>query len=71
MIVSQSRSTGKTILQKALSFILEREMDYDFICNNLHEYENERQYCEDNCKDMRIECIMRFLSHYELKGQSK
>lgn len=69
MIVSQSRSGGKTMLKKALLFILEREKEDDFICTKLHDNENEMQYCKDNCQNMTIECIMRFLCHYELKGQ--
>ena len=71
IIQSQSRGTGKTMLQKALSFILEREGDYDYICESIHKFENELQYCENNCQNMTIECIIRFLSHYELKWQKQ
>ena len=51
---------------KALDLICELiEDDPSFVCEELHEIEEEYRICEHNCKEFGHKCILRYLKYYE------
>lgn len=55
----------KTMLDKALDFIVETQEDNDYICEKMSEFSDEWDYCVNNCQNLKKECVIRFLKHYE------
>lgn len=53
------------LLDKALDFIVETQEENDYICEMMSEYDDEWNYCENNCQNLQKECVIRFLKHYE------
>lgn len=51
----------KTMLDKALDFIVEREKEDDYICDRMSEFADEWDYCENNCQNLKKECVLRYL----------
>lgn len=60
-----SAKAKEALLNKALDFILEREESNDYICEILLSIPDEGNYCENNCQNLKKECVKRFLKHYE------
>lgn len=54
-----------SLLDKALDFIVETQEDNDYICEKMSEFSDEWDYCVNNCQNLKKECVIRFLKHYE------
>ncbi len=52
-------------LCNAIDFIVEREEDGDFICEQLHDIPEEFEICASDCQNLNRICILRFLKHYK------
>lgn len=53
----------KEMLNKALDYIMINDDDL-YICDFLHDIEEESKYCKDNCDNYCRECVERFLKHW-------
>ena len=51
------------MLNKALDYIMINDDDL-YICEYLHDIEEESKYCKDNCNNYCRECVERFLKHW-------
>lgn len=56
-------------LNKAVSFILEREKYTGYICEKLHENPVENLICERHCQGLDQFCVKRFLKHFKTNGK--
>ena len=53
---------GFTKMEKELiKYILELVGEQDWICDELHENENERMYCSKHCKNLCETCVIRLM----------
>lgn len=47
----------KELAEKAVNFIVETQVENDYICEQM-----DAEYCESHCKDhLRKECVLEFL----------
>ena len=59
-------SNTKQLLDNAIDYIYEllKHSGYD-ICKFLHDIPEENTICANTCKNMKKECVLRFLKHYK------
>lgn len=53
--------------QHLIDYILELVEDSDVVCEELHQDENEMDYCSNNCTNLKEECIRRLMYKRILK----
>ena len=49
------------IKQELINYVLDLLKDDDIICEELHQYESECDYCKDHCDGLRDECVIRLM----------
>ena len=47
--------------QELIEFILDLVEDDDIVCEELHQYESEHDYCRDHCNNLCKNCIIRLM----------
>ena len=47
--------------KELIDYVLELVGDDDTICEELHQYESEHEYCRDNCSNLCEECVIRLM----------
>ena len=58
--------TDRQLLDAALSFIVDREGDDDYICERMND-----EWCEENCNNLTKECVIRFIKEKILNAVIK
>ena len=49
------------IKQELIDYVLDLVGDDDTICEELHQYESEQEYCRDNCTILCEDCVIRLM----------
>ena len=57
--------TDKELLDRAIDFIVWREEENDYICEELHRIPEEFKLCAEDCQNLDHWCVLRFLMHYK------
>ena len=58
--------TDRQLLDAALSFIVDREGDDDYICERMND-----EWCKENCNNLKKECVIRFIKEKILNAVNK
>ena len=59
--------SDKELLDRAIDFIVWREEENDYICEELHKIPEEFKLCAEDCQNLDHWCVLRFLMHYKPK----
>ena len=57
--------------KELINYILEILDGADCVCEELHECENEVDYCRQNCQNLNESCIRRLMYHRIINNKNK
>lgn len=56
----------KKLLDNAVEILKDTYEDDDYFCTRLLDIDEEAKVCENNCKNLKKECIIRYLKRYKI-----